>query len=76
MCDAVAYAHKHGMIHRDLKPANVMLNPQNEPVLMDFGVAKILNETDQTATGVVVGTAKYMSPEQARGMRPDERTDI
>ena len=76
MCDAVAYAHKQSMIHRDLKPANVMLNPQDEPILMDFGVAKILNETNQTATGVVVGTAKYMSPEQARGVRPDERADI
>jgi serine/threonine protein kinase len=76
ICDAVAYAHEHGMIHRDLKPANVMLNPQGEPILMDFGVAKMLDEAQHTATGTVVGTAKYMSPEQARGVRPDERADI
>lgn len=76
VCDAVAYAHQRGMIHRDLKPANVMLNPQGQPILMDFGVAKMMGESHQTATGSVVGTALYMSPEQARGERPDERSDI
>ena len=76
VCDAVAYAHQHGMIHRDLKPANVMLNPQGQPILMDFGVAKMLGDVQHTATGAVIGTALYMSPEQARGERPDERSDI
>ncbi|MFN8457216.1 MAG: SUMF1/EgtB/PvdO family nonheme iron enzyme, partial [Anaerolineae bacterium] len=76
ICDAAAFAHQRGMIHRDLKPANVMLNPQGQPILMDFGVAKMLGESHQTATGSVVGTALYMSPEQARGERPDERSDI
>ncbi len=76
ICDAVAYAHQHGMIHRDLKPANVMLNPQGQPILTDFGVAKMLGESNQTAAGSVIGTALYMSPEQARGERPDERSDI
>jgi serine/threonine-protein kinase len=76
LSDAVAYAHQRGMIHRDLKPANVMLNPQGQPILMDFGVAKILGEAHHTATGAVVGTALYMSPEQARGERPTERSDI
>ncbi|NJN97875.1 MAG: SUMF1/EgtB/PvdO family nonheme iron enzyme [Anaerolineales bacterium] len=76
ICDAVAYAHQRNMIHRDLKPANVMLNPQGQPILMDFGVAKMLGEVQHTATGAVVGTALYMSPEQARGERPDERSDI
>ncbi len=76
ICDAVAYAHQHSMIHRDLKPANVMLNPHGQPILMDFGVAKMLGETHQTAAGSVIGTALYMSPEQARGERPDERSDI
>jgi formylglycine-generating enzyme required for sulfatase activity/tRNA A-37 threonylcarbamoyl transferase component Bud32 len=75
-CEAVAYAHEHNMIHRDLKPANVMLTPQGRAILMDFGVAKMLGGTDQTATGTIIGTAKYMSPEQARGERPDERSDI
>jgi serine/threonine-protein kinase len=76
ICEAVDYAHRQGMIHRDLKPANVMLNPQDEPILMDFGVAKMLSGTDHTATGTIIGTALYMSPEQARGDRPDERSDV
>jgi serine/threonine protein kinase len=76
VCDAVAYAHEHGILHRDLKPGNIMLTPKGQPILMDFGVTKMLDATDYTATGTIVGTAKYMSPEQARGERPDERSDI
>jgi len=76
VCDAVGYAHEQGMIHRDLKPANVMLNLKGQPILMDFGVAKMLDAAHHTATGAIIGTAKYMSPEQARGDRPDNRTDI
>lgn len=76
VCDAVAYAHGRGMIHRDLKPPNVMLTPKGDPILMDFGVAKMLGGTHHTATGAIIGTAKYMSPEQAKGERPDERSDI
>ncbi len=76
MCDAVGYAHEQGMIHRDLKPANIMINPKGQSILMDFGVAKMLSGVQHTATGAIIGTAKYMSPEQARGGRPDERTDV
>ena len=76
ICDTVAYAHNRGMIHRDLKPANVMLTLQGQPILMDFGVAKMLGETHLTATGTIIGTARYMSPEQASGEHPDKRTDI
>ncbi len=76
ICDAVTYAHQKAMIHRDLKPANVMLNQRGEPILMDFGVAKMLGESQHTMTGAIIGTALYMSPEQAQGAAVDSRTDI
>ncbi|MDX1436276.1 MAG: serine/threonine-protein kinase [Anaerolineales bacterium] len=74
--DAVGYAHSQGMIHRDIKPANILINVQGEAILMDFGIAKIVGGTQHTATGAVLGTALYMSPEQIRGEHPDHRTDI
>ncbi len=76
VADAVDYAHKRGLIHRDIKPANIMLNTQGQPILMDFGIAKMLGGTQHTATGAVVGTASYISPEQVLGQRPSERSDI
>ena len=76
ICDAVAYAHREGIIHRDLKPANVMLDQHGQPILMDFGVAKMLSEQKHTATGAIVGTVAYMSPEQLRGDPFDGRADI
>lgn len=76
VADAIAYAHKRGMIHRDVKPANVMLNVQGEAILTDFGITKIVGETQHTATGAVVGTALYMAPEQIRGESIDHRVDI
>jgi serine/threonine-protein kinase len=76
VCEAVAYAHARGMIHRDLKPATVMLSPQGQPILMDFGLAKILGGEQPAAPGAMIGAPAYMSPEQVRGERPDHRTDI
>lgn len=65
---ALAYAHGMGIVHRDVKPHNVMLDERNEPQLMDFGLAKRVNEdSEMTTEGSVLGTPAYMAPEQARG---------
>jgi serine/threonine protein kinase len=74
--EAVDYAHRRNMIHRDIKPANIMLDTNGQAILMDFGIAKILGGEQHTATGAVIGTAVYMSPEQIRGDRLDHRSDI
>ena len=76
VCDALSYAHKLGIIHRDIKPANIMLDLHGQAILMDFGIVKILDDTSHTATGAVVGTARYMSPEVIRSEVPDERSDL
>lgn len=80
LCLAVDYAHQRGMVHRDLKPANVMINRLGEPVLMDFGIAKLLGSPPDTLSQEALGTARYMSPEQVagdtRGQTVDHRADI
>ena len=76
VADALAYAHHQGMVHRDIKPANVMLTAKGEVILTDFGIARIVGGTQYTATGAVVGTPAYLSPEQGQGERGDERSDI
>ena len=67
ICDALHYAHEHGVVHRDLKPSNLMVTADGKIKLTDFGIAKDLDATALTATGRTLGTAAYMSPEQIRG---------
>jgi serine/threonine-protein kinase len=76
VAEGIEYAHQRGLIHRDIKPANIMINPAGQAVLMDFGIAKIMGSAAHTATGTVMGTAQYISPEQVRGERPTTRSDI
>lgn len=76
---AIHYAHSQDVLHRDLKPGNVMIDYNDDPRVMDFGLAKILNsDSGQTLSGTVMGTASYMSPEQASGHndRLDARSDV
>ena len=67
VCEALHYAHEHGVVHRDLKPSNLMVTGDGKVKLADFGIAKDLDATALTATGRTLGTAAYMSPEQIRG---------
>jgi Tol biopolymer transport system component/tRNA A-37 threonylcarbamoyl transferase component Bud32 len=79
--DALEAAHEKGIVHRDLKPGNVMVTPDGVVNVLDFGLAKasageLVNASEGTNQGVILGTANYMSPEQARGQPVDKRTDI
>src|SRR5262245_13475504 len=76
VCDGLDYAHKRGIVHRDIKPGNIYVMRDGHVKLLDFGIARISSAADGlTRTNVVMGTLRYMSPEQARG-RVDHRSDI
>jgi serine/threonine-protein kinase len=78
MCAALEFSHRHGIIHRDVKPGNVMLTQTGQVKVMDFGIARALasGATTMTQTSAVIGTAQYLSPEQARGEAVDARSDV
>jgi len=76
VAEGLAMAHKHGIVHRDIKPANVMVTDQNVVKILDFGLAKLNNQSRITVAGTTLGTIAYMSPEQASGDKVDHRTDI
>ncbi|GAA0808465.1 Stk1 family PASTA domain-containing Ser/Thr kinase [Spirilliplanes yamanashiensis] len=78
ICAALEFSHRHGIIHRDIKPGNVMMTPNGQVKVMDFGIARALasGATTMTQTSAVIGTAQYLSPEQARGESVDARSDV
>jgi serine/threonine-protein kinase len=78
ICAALDYSHRQGIVHRDIKPANVMLTPTGDVKVMDFGIARAASASSatMTQTAQILGTAQYLSPEQARGEHVDGRSDI
>ncbi len=76
IADALGFAHGHGVVHRDIKPANIMIVRERDAKIMDFGIARVRLSDIKTQTGALLGSPKYMSPEQVSGERADHRSDI
>lgn len=76
MAEGLAYAHERGVVHRDIKPANIMVPESGAVKITDFGIARMRSSNVQTQTGMMMGSPKYMSPEQVIGKRADHRSDI
>ena len=74
--EGLAYAHQHQVVHRDIKPANIMITPEGRAKIADFGIARMRSSETRTQTGVILGSPKYISPEQVVGKRADHRSDI
>src|SRR3954447_20824967 len=76
VAEGLAYAHQHGVVHRDIKPANIMVTPASPVKITDFGIARMRASGELTQTGMMLGSPKYMSPEQVIGKRADHRSDL
>ena len=76
VAEGLAYAHERGVVHRDIKPGNIMLSKRGQAKIMDFGLARMRAADHKTSTGMVLGTPRYMSPEQISGLPVDQRSDI
>ncbi len=76
VADGLAYAHQHDVVHRDIKPANIMILSDGRVKITDFGIARMRSADVRTQTGVVLGSPRYLSPEQVLGKRSDGRADI
>ena len=76
VADGLGYAHQHQVVHRDIKPANIMITPEGRAKIADFGIARMRSSETRTQTGVILGSPKYIAPEQVVGKRADHRSDI